>query len=88
MAHRPYPNVDRALKQVDRHIDEVGPILPRRPMTPFEANLFARVQMAGAAAGAAMAVTLKRAQPSGSDLAEAVDEYRLSTRTGVVGGGS
>ncbi|MEU9442901.1 hypothetical protein AB0D42_18650 [Streptomyces sp. NPDC048304] len=88
MGYRPHPNRERALKQLDRHIDEVGPILPRRPMTTFEENLFARVQMAGAAAGAAMAAATKRAQPSGRDLAEAIGTYRLSTRPGDVSGES
>jgi hypothetical protein len=88
MGYRPHPNRDRALRQIDRHIDEVGPMVPRRPMTPFEENLFARVQMAGAAAGAAMAAAFKGAQPSGSDLAEAVGSYRLSMRLGAVSGGS
>ncbi|CUW31808.1 hypothetical protein [Streptomyces reticuli] len=88
MGYRPHPNRDRALKQIDRHIDEVGPALPPRPMTALEGKLLARAQMAGAAAGAALAAALKLGQPSGSELVAAVDTYRLSTRPGVVSGGS
>ncbi|MYX67330.1 hypothetical protein K388_05615 [Streptomyces sp. KhCrAH-43] len=31
MTHRPYPNADRALAQLRRHADEVGPIPMVRP---------------------------------------------------------
>ncbi|MFI9244125.1 hypothetical protein ACIGXF_16405 [Streptomyces sp. NPDC053086] len=87
MGYRPHPNRDRALKQIDRHADEVGPILPLRPVAPFEGKLLSGVQMAGAAAGAAMAAALKRAQPSAGELF-AAGTYRLSTRPGVVSGES
>lgn len=39
MTHRPYPNADRALHQVDRHYDETPPYAEPRPMTQFERQL-------------------------------------------------
>lgn len=36
MTHRPYPSVERARHQLDRHDDETPPLTPPRPMTPLE----------------------------------------------------
>lgn len=88
MGYRPHPNRERAVKQIDRHIDEVGPALEPRPQAPLQRGLFAGLQPSAAAAGAAMAANLKRAQPSGSGFVAALDTYRLSTRPSVVGGES
>jgi hypothetical protein len=35
MAYRPYPNADRALRQLDRH----GRTVPPRPLTEFEQQM-------------------------------------------------
>lgn len=39
MSYRPYPSVDRARHQVDRHDDEAGPqsAAPERPLTTAQA---------------------------------------------------
>lgn len=52
MTHRPYPDVDRARHQLDRHDDETPPYTEPRPMTPLE-----RAVVDGAAA------MVKAAQP-------------------------
>lgn len=36
MSHRPYPSIDRAVHQLDRHDDETPPYREPRPMTPME----------------------------------------------------
>lgn len=50
MTHRPYPSVDRARHQLDRHDDETPPLATPCPMTPFEQ------QMADAASAATRAL--------------------------------
>jgi hypothetical protein len=71
MAHHPYPSRDRALHQVDRHIDEVGPMVDGRPhaVTPFGQRLIDATEAAVQSLGR----SLTNVQPP-------VDEYRLSTR--------
>lgn len=64
MSYRPYPDVDRALAQIDRHYpDPPAQVLPMpdclRPMTESLAWLRSNVRLAAA---------------------PPVDEYRLSTR--------
>ena len=49
MTHRPYPSVDRARHQLDRHDDETPPAAEPRPMTPFEEQLARNVQTMKAA---------------------------------------
>lgn len=44
MNHRPYPSVDRARHQLDRHDDETPPMSEPRPMTPFEQQLAMNAQ--------------------------------------------
>lgn len=39
MTHRPYPSVDRARHQLDRHDDETPPYTEPRPLSPLEQNL-------------------------------------------------
>jgi hypothetical protein len=57
MTHRPYPSLDRARHQLDRHDDETGPYRPPRPMTPFERQFFeAASAVVRAAAPVAMAM--------------------------------
>jgi len=72
VSHRPYPNVDRALAQVYRHA-------PTAPAIPLPDCLHQAV-----APFARMRVNAQRAAEDGFG----VDEYRLSTRPRVVGGGS
>ncbi|MER5843666.1 hypothetical protein ABT099_25925 [Streptomyces prasinus] len=102
MAHRPYPNADRARAQLDRG---------RRPEPPteFQLRLAEQAQAAMEYAGRVvgpfvqnMREGLARAadpeweramdgpmwQPGLKVAAPPVDEYRLSTRPGVVGGTS
>lgn len=59
MTHRPYPNVDRALHQLDRHDDETPPLSEPRPLTPMERQL----------ASAASAV-MRAVQPDGITMAD------------------
>ena len=49
MTHRPYPSLDRARHQLDRHDDETPPYTAPRPVSPFEQRL---VDSAAAAAQA------------------------------------
>ncbi|MFE2073708.1 hypothetical protein [Streptomyces misionensis] len=44
MSHRPYPRVDRARHQLDRHDDEMPPMFEPRPMTPIEQRLARNAQ--------------------------------------------
>lgn len=46
MSHRPYPNPVRARRQLDRHDDETGPLLPPRPLSPLERQLHEAVSAA------------------------------------------
>lgn len=39
MAYHPYPNPDRARRQITRHDTEVGPAAPARPASPLELQL-------------------------------------------------
>ncbi|MGW5582803.1 hypothetical protein [Streptomyces sp. NPDC003857] len=74
--YRPYPNADRALRQIDRHADEAPPLsdAPERPLSPFTIHITERAEAAAQALGASLtAALLKMRQPP-------VDEYRLSTR--------
>lgn len=83
MGYRPHPNCDRALKQIHRHIDEVGPLVSPRPVTPSGRRLFE-------GAAAAMQAVLPSAREFQARLADALskqptlDDYRLSTRPSVV----
>jgi len=87
MAYRPYPNADRARHQLDRHDDETPPLTGPRPMTPFE-----RAVVDGATAAVRAAAPTLTAMVEGFRRRAVddfpVDAYRLSTRPGVVGGGS
>lgn len=49
MTHRPYPSVDRARHQLDRHDDETGPLAPPRPLSPLEKQFFENAAAAGRA---------------------------------------
>jgi hypothetical protein len=72
MAHRPYPRVERALKQIERHTFELGPATPPRQLTDFEQQLLNGTATI-AKAVTPMTATLQRLDPP-------VDEYRVSTR--------
>lgn len=76
MSYRPYPDVDRALRQVarGRRVD---------PLSEFQLRL---AEQAGAALDAAGRVLEPLAR--GFRQRYPVDEYRLSSRPRVVGGGS
>ncbi|MEU4038718.1 hypothetical protein [Streptomyces collinus] len=72
MAHRSRPSLERALRQIERHAFEVGPVLPSWRLTPVEQRLLD---------GTATVVT--DIQPVATTLHQAaptVGEYRLSTR--------
>lgn len=82
MTYRPYPNADRALRQIDRHIDEAGPITEAAPraVTPFGQQLIDGTNAAVQAVGASLAASLaqmRRPQPVEQP---PVGEYRLATR--------
>jgi hypothetical protein len=71
MAYRPYPNADRALRQLDRHypVAPEAPVLEcLRPMTESFDRLRANARRA-------------------ADRGFGVGTYVLSTRPGVVSGG-
>lgn len=78
MTYRPYPNIDRALRQLDRHIDEVGPITEAAPRaaTPFGQQLIDGTSAAVQAVGSSLAASFAKMLPQPPP----VDEYRLSTR--------
>jgi hypothetical protein len=63
MSHRPYPSVDRARHQLDRHDDETPPITERRPMTPMERTLAEYAAAAVRAAAPAVAAMAAAFQP-------------------------
>jgi hypothetical protein len=66
MTYRPYPNADRARRQVERHDYETPPLTAVRPATPLQERL-------AEAFAPLAALRLRVAAPP-------VDEYRLSTR--------
>lgn len=76
MSHRPYPDRERALRQLDRHY-------PSTPATPMleclrpVAEGFDRLR----------ATRVRVQLPALRIAAPPVDDYRLSTRPGVVSGG-
>jgi hypothetical protein len=80
MAYRPYPNADRALRQVDRH---------RQPAPPseFQLSLAEQANAALEAAGRALEPFMRGIRRNAAMVSPPVDEYRLSTRPGVVSGG-
>lgn len=49
MTHRPYPSVDRARHQLDRHNDETPPYTEPRPLSPLEQKLADQAAAAGRA---------------------------------------
>lgn len=62
MTYRPYPSIDRAVHQLDRHDDETPPRRALRPMTPMEQTVveYATAAVRAAApAVAAMAAAFK-----------------------------
>jgi hypothetical protein len=74
MSHRPYPNVDRALKQIDRHYpDPPAPVIPMSPAMQSIGDGFQRIRTG-----------LQQAARQGFG----AGTYVLSTRPRVVGGGS
>lgn len=75
MAHRPYPSRDRALHQIDRHINEVGPLVDRRPhaVTLFGQRLIDATEAAVQSLGRSLAESMTSMHPP-------VDSYRLSSR--------
>jgi hypothetical protein len=47
MTHRPYPNPDRARRQLDRHDDETPPFIwAPRPLSQFERQFFEATSIA------------------------------------------
>ncbi|MFJ5644012.1 hypothetical protein [Streptomyces sp. NPDC093223] len=83
MGHRPYPNRERALKQFDRHIDEVGPMLQPRPLTPLERQVAGNAGALLRAAQPSAALAMARLRAA---FTRPVGEYRLSTRPDVSAG--
>lgn len=60
MAYRPYPNTDRACRQIERHGDETPPLGEPRPMTPFERQMARNAQEFLKAAQPTLALTAAR----------------------------
>lgn len=83
MSHRPYPNVDRARRQVERHEDETPPYREPRPLTPFGQQWAVNARAVLKAAQPSLTLAAARLHAA---FAPPVDEYRLSTRGPVVGG--
>ncbi|WP_317447448.1 hypothetical protein [Streptomyces collinus] len=72
MAHRPRPNRERAVRQVERHAFEVGSTLPAPRPAPFEQRLLD---------GTATVVTdVEPVATTLHQVAAAAREYRLSAR--------
>ena len=40
MTRRPYPSIDRARHQLERHEEETAPLPAVRPLSPFERRFF------------------------------------------------
>ncbi|MGW2048515.1 hypothetical protein ACWCPF_25535 [Streptomyces sp. NPDC001858] len=72
MSHRPYPNRERALRQLERHVDPAPAIPAPTALLQFGES------MARMREGARRVLAAQFA----------VDEYRLSTRPGIVSGGA
>ncbi|MEV6833517.1 hypothetical protein AB0N17_03130 [Streptomyces sp. NPDC051133] len=72
MGHRPHPSRQRALRQIERHTYELGPVAPPRPLTDFEQQLLDGTATIVKAV-APMVTSLTRSVPP-------VGEYRISTR--------
>ncbi|MEU8976819.1 hypothetical protein AB0D11_48185 [Streptomyces monashensis] len=72
MAHRPYPNRERARKQIERRCFEVGPAVPPRPLTEFERQLLDGT--------ATIVKTVEPMTVALHRMAPPAGEYRLSTR--------
>ncbi len=85
MSYRPYPNRDRALKQLARHIDEAA---PSNPTVPQDGTLLRQHLAAAQPTGASLATAFARLGQLRPVEAWPVGEYRLSTRPRVVSGGS
>ncbi|MFG3585161.1 hypothetical protein [Streptomyces sp. NPDC047990] len=81
MAYRPYPNADRALRQLDRHDSETPPMGEPLPVSPLQ-------QRIAEAFAPWASLRMKAAQPTGREFAAGlkaaftppVDTYRLSSR--------
>lgn len=56
MTYRPYPNPDRARRQVQRHDEESGPFVPAAPLPEWRLNLARQ-------ANAVLAATAARTAP-------------------------
>lgn len=83
MAYRPYPNVDRALRQLTRHRKPVAEVPSAlRPLVTAMAQMRAESRRVLAAWRPDFAMDAR----TGSVTPFPVGEYRLSTRP-VVGGG-
>lgn len=80
MAHRPYPSRERALHQVERHVDEVGSItdVRLRTVTPFGHRLIGGADTAVEALSSSLAASFAKMLPTAQR--PPVDEYRISTR--------
>ncbi|GHE13373.1 hypothetical protein [Streptomyces alanosinicus] len=72
MAHRSYPNRERALKQIERRCFEVGPVVPPRPLTAFERQLLDGT--------ATIVETVEPMTAALHQMAPSAGEYRLWTR--------
>lgn len=82
MTYRPYPSRDRALHQIDRHIDEVGPVTEAAPhaVTPFGQQLIDGTNAAVQAVGSSLAASFAKMRQPQPVAQPPVGEYRLSTR--------
>jgi hypothetical protein len=72
MGHHPYPRLERAQRQIERHAFEVGPAAPPRALTDFEQQLLDGT--------AAIVKAIEPVVASLQRIAPIVGEYRLSTR--------
>lgn len=69
MTHRPYPSVDRARHQLDRHDDETPPLRDLRPLSPMERTVvdYAAHAVRSAAPVLAAMVAAFQPRPTGSE---------------------
>lgn len=66
MTNRPYPDVDRARRQLEGHEDETSPLTARRPLSPMERALVEYATAAVRSAAPALASLTAAMRVAGS----------------------
>ncbi|MET7355193.1 hypothetical protein [Streptomyces mirabilis] len=86
MAHRPYPDADRARRQITRHVDETGPVGDQsRSLPPLTLKLTAEVSAGPQVFGSSLAKMLtpaRQAPPVDEPLVMIAREHDWRERPG------